>query len=139
LFTNSANKTFTYTPAQAFSGLFNVNLRGTYKIRNSVASLPFRYAYATLRIFKNSVLFFEDQNKRFGGFATTIGLSTGLGLPVSTTHVLSSGIGGAMVAKKGLKNLQPQTIKNILLAWILTVPVTMILSGGLFLLFRAIF
>jgi hypothetical protein len=75
LFTNSANKTFTYTPAQAFSGLFNVNLRGTYKIRNSVASLPYRYAYATLRIFKNNVLFYEDQNKRFGGFATTIGLS----------------------------------------------------------------
>jgi hypothetical protein len=75
LFTNSANKTFTYTPAQAFSGLFNVTLRGTYKIRNSVASLPYRYAYATLSIYKNSVLFYQDQNKRFGGFATTIGLS----------------------------------------------------------------
>ena len=75
LFTNSANKTFTYTPAQAFSGLFNVNLRGTYKIRNSVASLPFRYAYATLTIYKNNVLAYIDTNKRFGGFATTIGLS----------------------------------------------------------------
>ena len=75
LFTNSANKTFTYTPAQAFSGLFNVTLRGTYKIRNSVASLPLRYAYATLRIYKNGSLFYQDQNKRFGGFATTIGLS----------------------------------------------------------------
>ncbi len=68
----------------------------------------------------------------------TIGLSTGLGLPVSTTHVLSSGIAGSMVAKKGLKNLQPKTIKNILLAWVLTLPVTMLLSGLLFLLFRAI-
>lgn len=75
LFTNSANKTFTYTPAQAFSGLFNVNLRGTYKIRNSVASLPLRYAYATLTIYKNNVLAYIDTNKRFGGFATTIGLS----------------------------------------------------------------
>ena len=75
LFTNSANKTFTYTPAQAFSGLFNVNLLGSYKVRNSVASLPYRYAYATLRIYKNNVLFYQDQNKRFGGFATTIGLA----------------------------------------------------------------
>lgn len=71
--------------------------------------------------------------------STTIALSTSFGLPVSTTHVLSSGIAGAMVAKKGLKNLQPKTIKSILLAWVLTLPVTMILAGGLFLLFRAIF
>ncbi len=68
--------------------------------------------------------------------ASTIGISTGLGLPVSTTHLLSSGIAGAMVAKKGLKNLQPKTIKNILLAWVLTLPVTMMLSGLLFLFFR---
>lgn len=71
--------------------------------------------------------------------ASTIGLSTGFGLPVSTTHVLSSGIAGAMVAKKGLKNLQKGTIKNILLAWLLTLPVTMLLSGCLFLLFRWLF
>ena len=71
--------------------------------------------------------------------ASTIGLSTYWGLPVSTTHVLSSGIAGSMVAKKGLKNLQPKTVKNILLAWVLTLPVTMILSGLLFLLFRTVF
>ena len=71
--------------------------------------------------------------------ATTIGLSTGMGLPVSTTHVLSSAVAGTMVAKKGLKNLQPKTVKHIAIAWILTLPVTMLLSGGLFLLFRAIF
>jgi hypothetical protein len=75
LFTNSANQTFTYTPAQAFSGVFNVNLSGTYKVRNQVASLPLCYAYATLEIYKNNVLAFRDTNKRFGGFATTIGLS----------------------------------------------------------------
>jgi PiT family inorganic phosphate transporter len=45
---------------------------------------------------------------------------------------------GSMVAKKGLKNLQRKTITNIFLAWVLTLPVTMILSGALFLLFRAI-
>lgn len=67
-----------------------------------------------------------------------IGVATGYGVPVSTTHMLSSGIMGSMVAKKGLKNLQKSTITNILLAWILTLPVTIILSGGLFILFRAI-
>lgn len=71
--------------------------------------------------------------------AGTIGLSTYLGLPVSTTQVLSSGIAGSMVASKGVKNLQPATIKSIAIAWVLTFPVTVILSGGLFLLFRAIF
>jgi len=67
-----------------------------------------------------------------------IGLASWKGLPVSTTHMLSSGIAGSMVAKKGLKNLQKGTIKTIVLTWVLTLPVTMILSGGLFLLFRAI-
>ncbi|MBA3663040.1 MAG: inorganic phosphate transporter [Bacteroidetes bacterium] len=67
-----------------------------------------------------------------------IGLASWKGLPVSTTHMLSSGIAGTMVAKKGLKNLQKKTVKTIVLAWVLTLPVTMILSGSLFLLFRAI-
>ena len=69
----------------------------------------------------------------------TIGLSTNFGWPVSTTHVLSSGIAGSMVANKGVKNLQPDTVRNILLAWFLTLPVVMIMGGGLFLIFRAIF
>jgi phosphate/sulfate permease len=71
--------------------------------------------------------------------ASTIGISTYFGLPVSTTHVLSSGIAGSMVANKGIKNLQAGTIKNILLAWFLTLPVVMVLSGTLFLIFRSIF
>jgi len=69
----------------------------------------------------------------------TIGLSSKLGWPVSTTHVLSSGIAGSMVASKGVKNLQPDTVRNILMAWFLTLPVVMIVGGSLFLLFRAIF
>lgn len=68
----------------------------------------------------------------------TIGASTGLGLPVSTTHVLSSGIAGSMVASKGIKNLQAKTIRNILIAWVLTLPVCMVMSGLLFWLFRSI-
>lgn len=71
--------------------------------------------------------------------ASTIGLSSYFGLPVSTTHVLSSGIAGSMVASKGVKNLQPDTIRNILIAWFLTLPVVMIMAGTLFLLFRSIF
>lgn len=71
--------------------------------------------------------------------ASTIGLSSYFGLPVSTTHVLSSGIAGSMVASKGVKNLQPDTIRNILIAWLLTLPVVLVLSGSLFLLFRSIF
>ena len=67
-----------------------------------------------------------------------IGVASAYGVPVSTTHMLSSGIMGSMVAKKGLKNLQRKTITNIFLAWVLTLPVTMVLSGALFLLFRAI-
>lgn len=67
--------------------------------------------------------------------ATTIGLSTQLGLPVSTTHVLSSGVAGSMTANKGVDNLDAGTIKNIGLAWVLTLPVTITLAGGLYYLF----
>ena len=67
--------------------------------------------------------------------AATIGVSTGLGLPVSTTHVLSSGIAGTMVAQGGVKNLQRGTIRNIMLAWLLTLPVSF---GLAFLLYFAL-
>lgn len=70
--------------------------------------------------------------------ASTIGLSTYMGLPVSTTHVLSSGVAGAMVAQSGVKNLQPKTVRTIVLAWVLTLPVTIILSALLFHFFRMI-
>lgn len=68
--------------------------------------------------------------------ASTIAASTYLGLPVSTTHVLSSGIAGSMFATGGLSNLDTSTIQKILLAWVLTLPVCMMMSGTLFLLFR---
>lgn len=67
----------------------------------------------------------------------TIGAADGLGLPVSTTHVLSSGIAGTMWANKS--GLQFSTIRNILLGWVLTLPAAMILSGGLFFLFSKVF
>ena len=66
----------------------------------------------------------------------TIGLATAYKWPVSTTHVLSSGIAGTMVASRGIKNLQGGTVKNIVMAWVLTLPVTIILSALLFVFFR---
>jgi PiT family inorganic phosphate transporter len=68
--------------------------------------------------------------------AATIGLSSGAGLPVSTTHVLSSGIAGAMVASNGTKNLNSNTLKAIGMAWILTLPVSIALSFVLFFIFH---
>jgi inorganic phosphate transporter, PiT family len=68
--------------------------------------------------------------------AATIGLSTGFGLPVSTTHVLSSGIAGSMMASGGTKNLNGGTLKSIAMAWILTLPVSIILAWLLFMLFH---
>jgi PiT family inorganic phosphate transporter len=67
----------------------------------------------------------------------TIGLSAFAGLPVSTTHVLSSGIAGTMIA--GRTGIQSKTVKNIILAWTLTLPTVMMLSAGLYLLFIRIF
>src|SRR5215471_16295599 len=62
--------------------------------------------------------------------AATIGAADGFGLPVSTTHVLSSGIAGTMAANGS--GLQWSTIRNIALAWVLTLPVAMIISGTLY-------
>jgi PiT family inorganic phosphate transporter len=62
--------------------------------------------------------------------AATIGLADGLGLPVSTTHVLSSGIAGTMAANKS--GLQKDTLISILLAWVLTLPVCIFLGATLF-------
>lgn len=65
---------------------------------------------------------------------STIGLSALLGVPVSTTHVLSSGIAGTMVASKTGVHLG--VVKKILMAWIMTLPATILLSSGLYLCFH---
>ncbi|GHT81948.1 phosphate transporter [Betaproteobacteria bacterium] len=59
-----------------------------------------------------------------------IGAANLYSLPVSTTHVLSSGIAGTMVANRS--GLQTNTIRAILIAWILTFPAAMLLSAGIF-------
>jgi len=56
------------------------------------------------------------------------------GLPVSTTHVLSSGVAGTMAANRS--GLQMSTIRNIAAAWVFTLPAAALLSGSLFWLFR---
>jgi inorganic phosphate transporter, PiT family len=66
----------------------------------------------------------------------TIGLADGFGLPVSTTHVLSSGVAGTMAANRS--GLQMSTIRDIALAWVFTLPAAAVLSGCLFLLFNKI-
>jgi PiT family inorganic phosphate transporter len=53
-----------------------------------------------------------------------------LGLPVSTTHILSSGIAGTMVANGS--GIQKDTVRNIILAWVLTLPVCVMLGAALF-------
>jgi inorganic phosphate transporter, PiT family len=69
--------------------------------------------------------------------ALTIGTLDKLGLPVSTTHVLSSGVAGTMAANHS--GLQWSTVRNLGLAWVLTLPAAMMLSGFLFWLFRNAF
>jgi PiT family inorganic phosphate transporter len=66
----------------------------------------------------------------------TIGLADNYGLPVSTTHVLSSGIAGTMAANRS--GLQLSTIRDIAAAWVFTLPAAALLSAGLFWAFNAI-
>jgi PiT family inorganic phosphate transporter len=67
----------------------------------------------------------------------TIGAADMFGLPVSTTHVLSSGVAGTMAANRS--GLQMDTLRNLAMAWVLTLPVAMALSGLLYWIFAHIF
>ena len=69
--------------------------------------------------------------------AGTIGAADIFGLPVSTTHVLSSGVAGTMAANGS--GLQMATIRNLLMAWVLTLPCAIALSAGLYFVFAHIF
>ena len=65
--------------------------------------------------------------------AVTILLADWYKLPVSTTHILSSGVAGTMAANGS--GLQGRTLLNIALAWVLTLPAAILLAGGLYWLF----
>ncbi|WP_420994743.1 inorganic phosphate transporter [Cupriavidus sp. 30B13] len=67
----------------------------------------------------------------------TIGAADAFGLPVSTTHVLSSGVAGTMAANRS--GLQMSTIRNLMMAWVLTLPAAILLSGCLFWVFSKLF
>jgi PiT family inorganic phosphate transporter len=66
--------------------------------------------------------------------AATIGAADMFGLPVSTTHVLSSGVAGTMAANGS--GLQWSTVRSIATAWVLTLPAAMALAGALYFLLR---
>jgi inorganic phosphate transporter, PiT family len=67
----------------------------------------------------------------------TIGAADAWGLPVSTTHILSSGVAGTMAANRS--GLQWSTVMSLVSAWVLTLPVSIVLSGVLFFIFRHLF
>jgi PiT family inorganic phosphate transporter len=67
----------------------------------------------------------------------TIGAADMYGLPVSTTHILTSGVAGTMAANGS--GLQWGTVKTLAMAWVLTLPAAIMLSASLFALFRWLF
>jgi inorganic phosphate transporter, PiT family len=69
--------------------------------------------------------------------AATIAAADVYGLPVSTTHVLSSGVAGTMAANGS--GLQWSTVRNLAMAWVLTLPAAITLSATLYWLFTQIF
>jgi inorganic phosphate transporter, PiT family len=66
--------------------------------------------------------------------ALTIGAAEVYGLPVSTTHILSSGVAGTMAANGS--GLQWSTVRSIAMAWVLTLPAAMAIAGGLYWVLR---
>ena len=92
------------------------------------------------KIGKSHLTYGQGASAELVAFAT-IEAADQLGLPVSTTHVLSSGIAGTMVANKS--GVQGDTIRNVLLAWILTLPVCVLLgamtfAAGLYMVFHVL-
>jgi PiT family inorganic phosphate transporter len=68
--------------------------------------------------------------------AATIAAADMFGLPVSTTHVLSSGVAGTMAASGA--GLQWSTVRNMIMAWVLTLPAAILMAGTLYFLLRQV-
>jgi PiT family inorganic phosphate transporter len=81
------------------------------------------------KIGKEHLTYAQGASAEFVAMATIMAADN-LGLPVSTTHVLSSGIAGTMAANRS--RLQMDTLRNLLLAWVLTLPVCVLLGAGIF-------
>ena len=86
------------------------------------------------KIGKSHLTYAQGASAELVAMCTILAADT-YGLPVSTTHVLSSGVAGTMAANKS--GLQRLTIRDIALAWIFTLPAAALLSGGLFWLFNS--
>ncbi len=70
--------------------------------------------------------------------ATTILIATRFGLPVSTSHALVGGVVGVGLVQ-GFKSIQFQTLRSIGLTWLVTIPISAVLSGILFVILRFVF
>ena len=88
------------------------------------------------RIGKAHLTYAQGASAELVAMGTILGADM-LGLPVSTTHVLSSGVAGTMAANRS--GLQRSTIRNILGAWVLTLPASIVLAAGLYWVFRLLF
>jgi inorganic phosphate transporter, PiT family len=88
------------------------------------------------KIGKSHLTYAQGASAELAAMAT-IGAADMFGLPVSTTQVLSSGVAGTMAANRS--GLQMSTIRNLLTAWVLTLPAAIALSGSLYWLFSHLF
>jgi PiT family inorganic phosphate transporter len=87
------------------------------------------------RIGKQHLTFAQGASAELVAAGTILGAEF-YGMPVSTTHILSSGVAGTMAANGS--GLQTATIRNIILAWVMTLPAAMLIAGSLYLLFHAV-
>jgi len=87
------------------------------------------------KIGKTHMTYAQGASAELVTMATILGADH-IGVPVSTTHILNSGVAGTMAANRS--GLQFSTVRDIALAWIFTLPVAALLSGCLFFLFRKI-
>jgi len=88
------------------------------------------------KIGKSHLTYAQGLSAEVVAMATIAGADV-IGVPVSTTHVLSSGVAGTMAANRS--GLQMSTIRNLMMAWVLTLPVSIALAGGLYMIFSQIF
>jgi inorganic phosphate transporter, PiT family len=87
------------------------------------------------RIGKEHLTYAQGASAEFVAMST-ISAAEQFGLPISTTHTLSSAVAGTMAANRS--GLQTDTVRNILLTWLLTLPVSITLSGLLFFFLRSV-
>jgi len=91
----------------------------------------FNFTGSSLRVGRG-----EEAGRQLPGLGARRELRQLQGMPVSTTHVLSSGVAGAMAANRS--GLQWSTLRNIAAAWIFMLPAAALLSGSLFWLFHQV-